>query len=63
MNIPDAYDLWEAYDREQAKRLAKLPVCGYCDQPIQDDFYYEIEGEIICETCLDRHFRKDVDNG
>ena len=51
------------HDREQAKRLSKLPVCDICDDPIQDDFYYEINGENICEHCLDQFFRKDVDHG
>lgn len=60
MNIPDNYDQWEAHEREQAQRLAKLPVCDICDDPIQDDFYYEISGENICEHCLDQFFRKEV---
>lgn len=61
--IPDNYDLWEAHDREQAKRLAELPVCDVCDDPIDDDFYYEINGENICEHCMDQFFRKEVDHG
>lgn len=54
---------FERHDREQANRLAKLPECDYCNDPIQDDFYYEINGENICEHCLDRFFRKEVDHG
>lgn len=61
--IPDNYDLWESHDREQAKRLAELPVCDVCDDPIDDDFYYEINGENICEHCMDQFFRKEVDHG
>lgn len=61
MSIPDNYDLWEAHDREQEQRLAKRPVCDYCQEPIQDDFYYEINGENICEHCLDQFFRKEVE--
>lgn len=60
MNISDVYDLWEAHDQKQAKQLAKLPECDYCNDPIQDDFYYEINGENICEHCLDQFFRKEV---
>ena len=63
MNIPDSYDLWEAHDRKQAKRIAELPVCDVCDDPIDDDFYYEINGENICEHCMDQFFRKEVDHG
>ena len=62
MSIPDNYDLWEAHEREREKRLAKRPVCDYCKEHIQDDFYYEINGENICEHCLDTFFRKETDN-
>lgn len=51
------FDRWDA-DRE--RRLAELPECDYCGDPIQDDFYYEINGDIICRGCLDRNFRKEV---
>ncbi len=50
------------HDAEQQAKLDKLPVCTYCDEPVQDDFYYEINGEVICETCLDRFFRKSVED-
>lgn len=33
------------FDREQQKRLKKLPVCCYCNDPIKDDFCYEINGD------------------
>lgn len=60
MNIPDNYDLWEAHQAKQDKWLSERLVCEYCGQPIQEDFYYEINSEIICEECLNRHFRKEV---
>ena len=60
MSIPDVYDLWEAHERDQERQLSKRPVCGYCDQSIQDDFYFEIEGETTCESCLNKHFKKNV---
>lgn len=50
------------HDHEQQKRLKELPVCCYCDDPIEDDFCYEINGEYYCEDCLDMHFRKAVDD-
>lgn len=58
---PDVYDQWCRHEAEQQKRLKEFPVCGYCDEPIQDTFYYEIEGETICEDCLKTHFRKRVE--
>lgn len=41
----------------EAKALAKLPQCSECDEPIQDEFYYEINGEPICEGCLNEYRR------
>lgn len=63
MNIPDAYDQWKAHDRKQAKYLAQLPVCEICCEPIQDEHYFEINGDVMCEKCLNRNFRKDVEHG
>lgn len=51
------FDRWEA---EQEKQLAKLPVCDYCDEPIQTDFCYEINDTLICEECLNTNFRKSI---
>lgn len=62
MNIPDNYDLWEAHDREQAKQLERLPVCEICGKPIQDEHLYLINDEFVCPECLERDFRKDVDD-
>lgn len=55
-------DFFESYDWEQTRKLEKLPKCDYCFDPIQDDCYYEINGEIICECCIDRFFRKAVED-
>ena len=63
MNIPDNYDLWESHDREQERQLSQLPVCDYCHKPIQDEHYFDINGDVICEKCLISTFRKDVDFG
>lgn len=49
------FDRW---DRDQADALALLPRCCECDEAIQDDFCYEINGETICEKCLTENHRK-----
>lgn len=54
----DAYDLWEAHERRLERELAALPVCCCCDEPIQDDHFYHIDGEDYCPDCLDC-FRRD----
>ncbi len=51
----------DSYERAQAQALAKLPRCSECDEPIQDDFCYEINGEIICEECL-KEYRKRTED-
>lgn len=54
--IPDVYDLWEAHEREQEKSLLRLP---QCDNPgcrhgiIQDEHYFYIDGEILCQECME----------
>ena len=52
---------FERHDREQAKRLAERPRCDICDQPIQDEHYYLINGDNVCPECLNNEFRKDID--
>lgn len=62
MNIPDNYDRWVRHDAEQQRQLQKLPVCTYCGEPVQDDYLYLINDEIMCMDCLNDHFRKDVED-
>lgn len=53
---------FDRYDRQQAEELAKLPICDCCGEPIQDEYCYEINGDLICEDRLDMYFRKAVDD-
>lgn len=50
------------YDAEQQEQLEKLPVCIECGEPIQDKYCFEINGEYICEECLERNHKKLVEN-
>lgn len=52
----------EALDGEQQSGLDRLPVCAYCGEPIQDEFCYEINGELICEECLNANHRHFTEN-
>lgn len=58
--IPDNYELWDRHERELERRLASRPVCEDCGKPIQDDFYFEVEGDILCEECMHGRYCKDV---
>ncbi len=50
------------HDAEQARELAKLPVCAECGEPIQTEECYEINDELICPECLERYHRKRVED-
>jgi formylmethanofuran dehydrogenase subunit E len=49
------------YDAEREEKLEKLPRCSECDEPIQDEFCYEINGELICEECMSAYHRKPTE--
>lgn len=53
--LKDNYDFWRKHDAEQEKRLSKLPKCSECGEPIQEESCYFINGEYICESCMDNY--------
>lgn len=53
--MPDNYSQWEAHEREQEKWLSRRPVCSDCEQHIQEDSAFYINGEWICENCMDSY--------
>ena len=53
---------FECYDAEQHRGLEKLPRCYECDEPIQSETCYEINGELICPECLENNHRKWVED-
>lgn len=42
--------------------MNERPACDYCDRTITDAYYYEINGDAICQECLDQVFRKELDD-
>lgn len=50
------------HDAEQQKKLDRLPVCDGCDNTITDDAYYDIDGTILCQECLDSNHKKYTDD-
>ena len=62
MNVPDNFSQWEAHERRQEALLDKLPECERCGKLIQDDYYFEIENEILCEDCMNRRYRKSTED-
>jgi hypothetical protein len=49
-------------DADDQEWLDSRPRCIYCDEPIQTDYCYEIEGELCCEGCLNEHHKKMTDD-
>ena len=50
------------YDAEQQKELEKCPKCSECSEYIQDEHYYEINDEVVCEECINQNYRKSVED-
>lgn len=49
-----------AYEAELERLENEVPVCSYCGRPVAEDYYYEINDEVICAECMEGHFRKEV---
>ena len=32
-----------------------LPLCSECEKPIEDEFCFVINGEPICESCMEQY--------
>lgn len=47
-------------DAENENWLQKRPICSCCEEHIQDEYAYEVEGKLICPICLEE-FRIDLD--
>lgn len=54
----DNYKVWEYGERERERRLLMLPKCDRCREHIQDDDYYDVDGEILCESCMKKKYRR-----
>ena len=51
----------ERYYAEQQAKLDKLPVCSDCQEPIQEEYCYEIGREILCEDCMNHRYQVTTD--
>ena len=43
--------------------MTERPECDYCGRTIRQKRWYEINGDVICKTCLDENFRREADDG
>jgi hypothetical protein len=60
----DPHDDFDRLDRKQAEHEARLPRCEEkkCGKRIDEDFYFEIDGEILCEECMKRRYRRSTED-
>lgn len=58
----DPLDDFDRLDKEQARAEARLPVCEKCGNRIHDDYYFEIDNEILCEECMRDRYQKSTDD-
>ena len=49
---------FDRYEADQHKQLEQLPVCEDCGEHIQDETAFYINGEWICESCMDSYRRE-----
>ncbi len=52
---------FERYDSDREDYLERLPECVCCGYAIQDDYYYEIQGEILCQSCMEETYQRSTD--
>jgi formylmethanofuran dehydrogenase subunit E len=49
---------FNSWDAEHNRQLEALPVCADCDEHIQDERAYYINGEWICMACMSSYERE-----
>lgn len=48
---------FEQHDAKKEEWLSKRPVCDMCGHHIQDDYYFDVDGDILCDRCMDGYIR------
>lgn len=52
---------FERYDRDQERLLERRPKCRNCNEHIQNEHYFYIDGRIWCHECMVEEFRRNVE--
>jgi formylmethanofuran dehydrogenase subunit E len=61
MSTPDNYDIWEQHQRRLDNSLERRPKCAICEEHIQEEMAFELNGYWICSGCIALH-TKEVPN-
>ena len=62
MGIPDNDDLHADYERRRHRKLSRRPKCNDCDEYIESDYYFEVDGDILCFEHMCDRYRKRTDD-
>lgn len=57
----DNYDIWLRHEAELDRLRERLPVCRCCGDPIEDIHYYNVDGTVLCEYCLNEKYRRSTE--
>jgi hypothetical protein len=47
---------WDKHCELEERELARRQMCGCCCEPITDDYCYLIDGEYICQDCMNDYY-------
>ncbi len=53
---------WDRHCDEEAAQETRLPRCDCCKERIYEDSLFDIDGEILCEDCMNNRYRRDTDD-
>lgn len=56
----DNYERWERHNDAQERMLEQCPKCECCEEPIQDEYAYRIDDELICRECLELNYKEAI---
>ena len=62
MNTGDPLRDYDLYEAMQVKKEMKQPKCCDCDNPIWDEYLWDIGGDLYCEDCAASLFRHSTEN-
>ena len=58
----DPLDDFDRLDRLQSQREEMLPQCEKCGKHINDDIFFEIDGQYFCEECVHDLFSRSTED-
>ena len=62
MYCPDNYDLFCEHEARQEVALDKCPKCCDCGEPIQEEYLFNVNGDLFCFDCMKSNFRRDTED-